>query len=68
MKYLISGILYDTDDNNDELPKTFMIHSDNPLNDEELEHAVSNLIAEKTGYCHKGFSAEMIDLGDVFFT
>jgi hypothetical protein len=56
----ITDIIYDTDGEDVDLPKTLKISvSDEVFNDkEELETFLSDEISNITGFCHKGFVIE----------
>ena len=65
-KYAITDIEYDTDDENLtkedlDLPKELVIEvSDEYETDDEIEEYVSDEISNITGFCHKGFSMDLI--------
>lgn len=54
----IYSILYDTDGEDDiDLPAEFVVTVEDS---EELEDALSDLITEQTGFCHRGFLYEVL--------
>ena len=56
-KYLVNSILYDTDGEDVDLPKTLEIElSDTITDEEEIESNLSDEISNITGYCHFGFT------------
>lgn len=54
----IHSIIYDTDGEDDiDLPAEFVVTVEDS---EELEDALSDLITEQTGFCHRGFLYEVL--------
>ena len=61
MKYLITNIKFDTDGEYiDDLPETLEINVPNNITDEdEIDEYLSDKISDITGWCHKGFCANV---------
>ena len=61
MKYLITNIKFDTDGEYIyDLPETLEINVPNNITDEdEIDEYLSDKISDITGWCHKGFCAEV---------
>lgn len=56
-KYLVNSILYDTDGEDVDLPKTLEIElSDTITDEEEIVSDLCDEISNITGYCHFGFT------------
>ena len=57
----VSNIIYDTDSPSeaDGLPETLTITIPHYIEEEEREEFISNEISNLTGFCHKGFTADL---------
>jgi len=57
MEYTVSGIEYDTDGEDIDLPNELKINVPNELTDgDEINEFISDEISNVTGFCHKGFT------------
>ena len=57
MKYTVTGIKYDTDGEDVDLPETLEIEVPEDVTEpEEIDEYISEEISNVTGFCHKGFS------------
>ncbi len=59
MRYEITGIDYDTTDATD-LPTTIYVDVDEELSADDKIDIISDKISNITGFCHSGFSADMV--------
>tara|TARA_B100000508_G_scaffold128675_1_gene114620 strand:+ start:750 stop:1199 length:450 start_codon:yes stop_codon:yes gene_type:complete len=58
MEYSITNIEYDK--GHSDLPKSLTMTSENELTEDALEHEASEFISNETGFCHKGFTVDLI--------
>jgi hypothetical protein len=54
--YTITDIIYDTDGEHIDLPKTLEIHVPEYVELWDVEEYISDEISNLTGFCHQGFS------------
>lgn len=54
--YTVTDIIYDTDGEVLDLPKTLTITVPANVEFDEVEEYISDEISNQTGFCHKGFS------------
>lgn len=60
MIYKVTNIRYDTDGQKVELPRTLDIEIPDDMSSDEIEDFLSDEISNLTGYCHFGFSFNLI--------
>lgn len=57
MKYTVSNIKYDTDNEDVQLPNELIINVSEDITDPyEIDEYISDEISNITGFCHTGFS------------
>lgn len=63
MQYIVHNIEYDIDEDNPDIYLPERIVIDIPSNEDEIQidALLSDAISDITGYCHKGFSYEILE-------
>ncbi len=54
--YTVTDIIYDTDGEHIDLPKTLEVHVPEYVEPWDVEEYISDEISNITGFCHQGFS------------
>ena len=57
--HLLHDIQWDTDGHDIYLPERILVDTHHVADREELEENMSNMLSDRTGFCHKGFKISL---------
>lgn len=59
--YLIENILWDTDQEEVDLPSSAVIELDDSTDEAEVQWLLSDSLSDRYGFCHYGFTYSLIE-------